>query len=293
MFIKNLYFNEMMLHADSISLKIDHEALDSLLSFVSSRQLAMGGFCGRSSQPDLYYTLFAISILVTMGGTVNTGSLSNYLDSFGDGAELDFIHLACLIRCRAMLGDPDSKIQRRQLEIMAEYRSSDGGYQQRGKGLDVGSVYASFIAWLVYLDVDKDMPDKDGLSSCLSAFRLEDGSYVNDLSVKTGATTATAAAVVLLRGLGVRVGDDTISQLLSRAVVSGGFLAGEMAPMPDLLSTATTLYALRKVGYDLGDGIDVHHDYVASLWNEDGGFAGNVLDSDSDCEYTYYALLSF
>lgn len=293
MFNNNLYLNEMMLHADSISLKIDNDALGFLLRFVSSRQLAVGGFCGRSSQPDLYYTFFAITILVTMGGTFNTGLLSDYLDSFGDGAELDFIHLACLIRCQAIMGDADGDMLNRQLKLIEEYRADDGGYQQSGKGLATGSVYACFIAWLVYADVDKEVLDQDGIISCLESFKLADGSYVNDLSVKSGSTIATAAAVVLLFGLGLPVGASTISQLLSRTVVTGGFLAGETAPIPDLLSTATALYALRRVGHDLAKSIDVHHDYVASLWNEDGGFSGNALDGISDCEYTYYALLAF
>ena len=227
-----------------------------------------------------------------MDGTVNTESLSAYLDSFGDGAKLDFIHLACLIRCRAVIGNTNDVTLNRQLELIEEYRTDDGGYQQTGKHLSTGSVYACFLAWLVYLDVGKNMPDQKGLISCLDLCRLKDGSYANDLSVKAGSTTSTAAAVVLLCELGLPVGDDTVSQLLVRTVVSGGFLAGETAPIPDLLSTATALYALRRAGHDLGDSLEMHHDYVASLWNEDGGFAGNALDSESDCEYTYYALLA-
>ena len=271
---------------------VNADALGSVLRFVSSQQLGVGGFCGRSSEDDLYYTFFAISILVIMGGAVNTVSLVKYLDSFGDGADLDFIHLACLIRCQVIIGGTDDELMAKQRETLEEYRADDGGYQQAGKGSATGSVYACFIAWLVYSDMKKDMPDKGGVIFCLESFKLDDGSYVNDMSVKSGSTTATAAAIVLLCEFGLPVGDDTITQLLSRAVVTGGFFACDSAPIPDLLSTATALYALRKVGYELGCGLEVHHDYVASLWNEDGGFAGNALDGDSDCEYTYYALLA-
>ncbi len=289
----SLSFNDTALDVISISARIDNVTLESVVDFVGAQQIENGGFHGRSSEADIYYTFFAMSIMAAIGGVVNMESLAGYLESFGDGRELDFVHLACLIRCRAIMGDVESEVVKRQLKLIEEYRAGDGGYQQSGKGAIRSSVYACFIAWLVYRDVKRDMPDQDGVMSCMETFRLADGGYVNDLSVRSGSTTATAAAMVLLCEFGLLVGDDTVTRLLSRMVVEGGFLACETTPMPDLLSTATALYALRRVGYDMGDGMDVHHDYVASLWNEDGGFAGNALDGVSDCEYTYYALLAF
>ena len=276
----------------SNNLSINDDALELVLNFISSQQLDIGGFRGRSPEDDLYYTFFAVSILVVMGGLFNRAALVRYLDSFDDGADIDFIHLACLIRCRVIIGNDNDELVSKQLEILEEYRSDDGGYQQSGKHSETGSVYACFIAWLIYSDTGQNMPNKDGVISCLRSFKLADGSYVNNISVKSGSTTVTAAAILLLHELGLPVDGDTISQLLSRAVVTGGFLACDSAPIPDLLSTATALYALRKIENEVGGGLEVHHDYVASLWNEDGGFAGNVLDGESDCEYTYYALLA-
>ena len=292
MTLKNISPKDTLLSRAENMDQLADESKRALLAFVSSQQLANGGFRGRSSDADLYYTFFAVTILATMGGAVDVGALANYLDSFDDGSELDFIHLACFIRCRTMLGDIGDEFLARLLDMLERYRSGDGGYQQMSKGADCGSVYACFIAWLVYQDVGKDMPDQDGVISCLESFKLADGSYANDISVESGSTTATAAAVVLLRGLGLPVDDATIEQLLARADDKGGFFAGESAPIADLLSTATALYALRVAGYDLDAGLDMHYDYIASLWNEDGGFAGNALDSESDCEYTYYALLA-
>jgi hypothetical protein len=289
---KRLISKDMFMREATGIDRITDDSRQRILHFIKSRQLECGGFCGRSSTADLYYTFFAMSIIAAMDGDINIESLAHYLDLSGRGENLDFIHLACLIRCRAIMGDAGSGIIMEQCRLLEQFRSDDGGYQQSGKGALSGSVYACFIAWLTYKDAGEEMPNYTGLDSCLQSFKLNDGSYANDLSVKSGSTTATAAAVVLLSELGVSTGDDTVVQLLSRAVAGGGFIAGDDAPIPDLLSTATALYAIKRAGHDIGVDIDVHHNYVASLWNEDGGFAGNTLDSESDCEYTYYALLA-
>ena len=292
MTLKNISPKDTLLSGAANMDQLADESRRAVLDFVSSQQLTNGGFSGRSSDADLYYTFFAVSILATIGGILDAAALVKYIDSFGDGTELDFIHLACLIRCRTMMEDVDDAFLASLLDTLELYRSGDGGYQQSSKGAARGSVYACFIAWLVYRDAGKDIPDQAGVISCLCSLKLADGSYANDISVQSGSTTATAAAIVLLSAFGLSVADATIEQLLSRADDGGGFLAGEAVPIADLLSTATALYALRTVGYDLGDRLDMHYNYVASLWNEDGGFAGNRLDSESDCEYTYYALLT-
>ena len=73
---------------------------------------------------------------------------------------------------------------------------------------------------------------------------------------------------------------------------SGGFLATPVAPIPDLLSTATGLHALAALHVPLTGIYEPCLDFVDSLWTNRGGFYGSWVDDVLDCEYTYYGLLA-
>ncbi len=64
------------------------------------------------------------------------------------------------------------------------------------------------------------------------------------------------------------------------------------APMPDLLSTATSLHALAGLQLPLERIKEPCLDFIDTLWTNRGGFYGNWSDDTIDTEYTYYALLS-
>ena len=108
----------------------------------------------------------------------------------------------------------------------------------------------------------------------------------------SGLTTTTAAAVLVLRQLGVSPGRDAGMWLLDRCYPRGGFFASPATPVPDLLSTATALHALAAMHLPLGGLREPCLDFVDSLWTNRGGFFGTWADDEADCEYTYYALLA-
>ncbi len=73
----------------------------------------------------------------------------------------------------------------------------------------------------------------------------------------------------------------------------GGFLANPTAPVPDLLSTATVLYALHRLRYPLDPARrNACLRFIESVMAESGGFCGHGMDDTPDCEYTFYALLA-
>lgn len=78
-------------------------------------------------------------------------------------------------------------------------------------------------------------------------------------------------------------------RLMAMQHETGGFLAYEGAPMPDLLSTAVALFALRLHGlsprYDASPFIEAH-------WQDDGSFVATLLDEHGDTEYEFYGLLA-
>jgi len=107
-----------------------------------------------------------------------------------------------------------------------------------------------------------------------------------------GLTPSTAAAVTLFRQFGRPVPPELGAWLLSRCRPEGGFFATPMAPLPDLLSTATALHALAGMKVDFEKVKEPCLDFLDTLWSSRGGFYGTWEDDVLDCEYTYYGLLA-
>jgi prenyltransferase beta subunit len=131
------------------------------------------------------------------------------------------------------------------------------------------------------------------LIQSLKRLETPDGGWSNVPGAKIGATNATAGAVTLIRHLGFPVNERVADWLLAQAHPQGGFLAVPGSPMPDLLSTATTLHALAAMERRLPSQIHERClDLLDSLWDARGGFHGHWADDHLDAEYTFYALLA-
>ena len=127
----------------------------------------------------------------------------------------------------------------------------------------------------------------------LKLLETPDGAWANERGVRAGSTTATAAAVTLLRHLGAPVSQSVAGWLKARAHRQGGFLAMPNAPLPDLLSTATALHALAGMQEALELGVrEACLDFIDTLWTNQGGFHGHWGDDILDVEYTFYGLLA-
>ncbi|MDQ3813605.1 MAG: hypothetical protein M3347_06605, partial [Armatimonadota bacterium] len=252
-----------------------------------------GGFRDRTGKSDLYYTVFGIEGLIALRADFPATSTATYLHTFGDGADLDFVHLTCLARCWAALPhDLRANVPReRILQRIEGYRSADGGYSATG-GAEQGTVYACFLALGAYQDLSEELPASTGLLNCLSALQTEDSGYANQADMPLGLTPSTAAAVTLLRNLGQRPDPALGDWLLARCHAEGGFFATPLAPIPDLLSTATALHALAGMQMDFDSIKEPCLDFIDSLWTNSGAFYGHWADDALDVEYTYYALLA-
>jgi prenyltransferase beta subunit len=108
-----------------------------------------------------------------------------------------------------------------------------------------------------------------------------------------GSTNATAAAVTLLHQLGMPLSATAGDWLKNQMHPEGGFLAMPRAPIPDLLSTATTLHALACLDAPLPAASKERClDFLDTLWTAEGGFHGHWADDHLDVEYTFYGLLA-
>jgi prenyltransferase beta subunit len=258
------------------------------------QQLVEGAGRDRDGRPDLYYTIFALAGLQALDAPVPTEAVEAFLNSHGDGAQLDFVHVSALARCWCIVGPArmPSGLDRALLDRIESFRKPDGGYEGDAK-LSHGTAYGAFVALGAYEDLGHTPPQPLKLIQSLKRLETPDGAWSNVPGAKTGATNATAGAVTLVRHLGFPVNERVADWLLAQVHAQGGFLAVPQAPMPDLLSTATALHALAAMERRLRS--DVHErclDFLDSLWDARGGFHGHWADDHLDAEYTFYGLLA-
>jgi hypothetical protein len=282
-----------MLQVARLSPKLLGDSADLVRDFLRRQLTPAGGFADRAGNPDLYYTVFGLEGLFALRADLPIPQILGYLGSFGAGSELDFVHLSCLCRCWASMPAGG----RRHIPVDAilskveSFRSADGGYAQEPGAAD-GTVYGCFLALGAYQDLGRELPNRAGVVNCISRMRAEDGGYANQLDLPLGLVPSTAAAVTLLRQWNEPVPAGIGDWLLSRHAPDGGFFATPVAPLPDLLSTATALHALDSLHVNLDPIREPCLDFIDTLWTSRGGFHGNWTDDELDVEYTYYGLLA-
>ena len=282
-----------MLQVARLSPKLLGESADLVSGFLRSQLHTEGGFVDRAGNPDLYYTVFGLEGQFALRADLPIRQILGYLRSFDDGAKLDFVHLSCLCRCWAgMPAEERSGIPVDAILKRVEYfRSGDGGYAQE-PGAAAGTIYGCFLALGAYQDLGWEMPNAAAVIRCVRGLQAEDGGFSNQADVPMGLTPSTAAAVTLLRQYNEPIPEGIAAWLFSRHADDGGFFAVPMAPLPDLLSTATALHALSGLHADLGKIREPCLDFIDTLWTSKGGFHGTWTDDVLDVEYTVYGLLA-
>lgn len=303
--------------ASSAKRQLDDDAVRKITGFVMSRMNDDGGFQGRSSSSDMYYTFFALATLASLGSSkpnMNLPELIAPVNSYIrklDVKKLGFIDLYCMVCALPLLtylGLPDkaktialmfarknkmftAKSTRELVGRLEDYRSKDGGYNQNARNSKHGTVYASFLACQAYDNLGLEIPDKEGILDSLEGLKAYDNGYANQPDMPYGTTTATAASGIMMQHLLGKTPQTVEKWLLGQLLPCGGFRASPQTPIADMLSTATAVLALKKMGHKFESGPDTI-DFVESHWDDSGGFFGSLLDQKCDCEYTFYALLT-
>lgn len=263
-----------------------------MVDFVRGALNDDGGFGNRSAQSDLYYTVFGIECLAALEADLPAARIEKYLGSFGNGPSLDLVHLACLARCWAdVRGEVPAELRARLVERIDACRAGDGAFANT-PGSDQGTVYASFLALGAHEDLGVRLRQPERMTEAINKRGAPRGGFGNEPGMAQGTTPVTAAAMIALASLGEPVPESSARWLLERRHESGGFIAAEAAPLPDLLSTAVTLHALNGAGVSFDEFREECVDFVESLWSGTGGFQGHWADETLDCEYTFYGLLA-
>ena len=267
------------------------EALPLVRAFAQSR-FQNGAGLDREGRPDLYYTIFALATLQAVDAPLPTADLRQFLASFADGSTLDFVHLGALARSLAVAGEAPPPLKTALLQRIESYRSADGGYEGDKHALH-GTAYGGFVAYGAYQDLEVPLPNPLRLVQSLKFLETPDGAWGNAPGLVAGSTNASAAAITLLHQMEMPVNASAAQWLLQQLHAEGGFLAMPRAPIPDLLSTATSLHALACMDTPLtAHARERCLDFLDSLWNAEGGFHGHWADDHLDVEYTFYGLLA-
>ena len=282
-----------MLQVARLSPRLLGDSAGLVVDFLRGQMNDDGGFKDRSGGSDLYYSVFGIEGLLALRAELPAGKIAEYLATFGGGESLDLVHASCLLRCWAAL-PPDVRSRAPREEILRrveQFRSADGAYAAEA-GAAKGTLYGCFMAAGSYQDAGAELPDPAALTDCVRRLRAEDGGYANGDDLPMGLTPPSAAAATLLRNFGEPVPPELAGWLFARHHKDGGFFATPLAPIPDLLSTATALHALSGMHATLEAVKEPCLDFIDSLWTNRGTFYGNWTEDVTDCEYTFYGLLA-
>ena len=299
---------------------LSDEALQEIKSFVISQKTETGGFADRAGKPDIYYSVFGYTLAFVYDIKLDLEKEFTFLGSRDKTKELDLVHAVCYLRCYFLLLaieqkqkfglkiDPSkldgflSKLVLKGLikklkkecqsyfELIETYQSKDGGYNHNGKQAEQATIYATFLVWTFYQDLNEKEATLNKMTNQLDVFICEDGSFANDNSSKTGVSSASAAGLIMTNGRTVN-SKQTISYLKQNYTPRGGFKAASNLPIADILSTSTALLALYMAGENLQELSEKSIDFINLHWDESGGFFGSIADMTCDVEYTYYALL--
>lgn len=262
-----------MLQVARLAPSLLQEAAEPVATYLREQFNPDGGARDRGGNSDLYYTVFALEGLSALRQELPADRVKPYLESFGHGAGLDFVHFASLARCWAAIGEKWSTgflgTARRTAEAIF------GGD---------GSVYHEFLRFGAFEDLKLPLPPRDVIVRRILELQSPDGSFL-------GTTPTTAGAVTLLHHVGADIPANAVGWLLARVSPKGGFLPAPDSPVPDLLSTATALHALTAAHAPIGALKEPMLDFVDTLWTGKG-FCGSWADDVVDSEYTYYGLLA-
>jgi geranylgeranyl transferase type-2 subunit beta len=263
---------------------------DSITAYVAGLQNTDGGFRGRTTQSDLYYSVFAGEMLLSARTNFDRPGLIRYLRTINPQS-LDFIHLCCWIRCAADMGILDGQWQASLVRYIEAFRCDDGLFHHAGREKE-SSIYGTFMAFSASQDLNEMISVSLQILSRLDQFRNADGSYRNESQNGPGLLPATAAAMAIQSQAGITIEQQTIEWMFSCLTDEGGFAVSPMIPVADLLSTATALQSLRQASVDLAETKNRCLSFVDGLFQDAGGFSANAFDATVDAEYTFYGLLA-
>ena len=263
---------------------LDKEALHSVKAFVASQMVDGVVFTDKAGKAYLYCTSCGWLLAHVLRLKIDTQKGGAFIET-GETSSLDLIHYAAYVRCRMLLAlMKEGKIAMAFKSYLGILETMDLSRMPN----DGDSPYALFVRLSMYEDGRLEV-NREALLEALSHYSTTQGGYSNRPNSTEATTNATAAAAMVQGQLVGYASNRAVAYLCQAQDTSGGFRATASTPIPDILSTATALFALKQ--YRIAPKYSVQ-DFVEAHWLENGGFAATLLDDCSDIEYTFYGLLA-
>lgn len=270
--------------------RLGTDALGRMRRFLADRKGMGEAFMNKGGEPDIYYTAFGWALAYVLGLSLDREAMRRYLESL-DRASMDLVHYAAYRRCaliRRFFNVPEWLAGRMPVigdwanpAAVPHFNVTDYPNQ------DPDSPYSRFIYGGCLEDSGRDM-DREALNG-LAAYRVADGGFSNRRGDAVASVNATAAALLVIGQVDGYRENDALDYLRRVQEPSGGFRADAAAPVPDLLSTATALFALRCYGVS---PLVSPRDFIEAHWLDNGGFGATLWDEEGDVEYLFYGLLA-
>src|SRR6266545_1183341 len=168
-----------MLQIARVASKALGDSTSLVREFLLKQHNEDGGFRDRAGSSDLYYTVFGLDGLLALQAELPARKVADYLGGFRGGDGLDFVHLCCLARCWAALGDGARlslpvDLRTELAARVQEFRSSDGGFSPVRQGTKA-TAYGCFLAIGAHQDLQAPLPDALEVVRALKWLETPDG----------------------------------------------------------------------------------------------------------------------
>jgi prenyltransferase beta subunit len=248
---------------------LDINAYNDLKNYIGGRTHPSGGFKDRAGKPDLYYTLFGTFLAEALELQEILNTTRHYIENEIRIHEPVGVHL----HCASILASKLSADKRLKSDLQKRIRTN------LDDTLLKNPAYGMFVTMLAcYYSGDYK-----------GFFRIR--KHLKSLPLNEHVPSTVLAALAVLQHTFRRSTGDLTNKLMEFYDGHGGFRAVNTAPVPDLLSTAVTLYSFYFTRQDLRSIKPECLVFIDSLYQE-GGFGANILDPEPDIEYTFYGLLA-
>jgi prenyltransferase beta subunit len=282
--------------------QLSKEALCRITRFVESQKTDDNAFINKNKTVDLYYTMFGLLLACVLGIRTDNKKTSLYLKR-QNTENMDLIHYAAFVRCKLLqillagsktlhAGNKALLVGNKALLLLNSISAAPVKQLHELYGFphdDAESPYSRFI-WLSLMeDANRKVKYSDEIKASLMDYHIPEGGYSNIKGCENAATNATVAALAVLGQLYGYKENKDILFLKELQQESGGFAATANSPVPDLLSTATSLFIMHCYNMKPKNS---PRNFIEAHWLDSGGFSATLLDETSDVEYTFYGLLA-
>ena len=277
---------------DELARGISVEARDESVEFILSLRCDDGGFRGRGASSDLYYTFFALAVLCTLNFKFDAMEVERYLDSFDEDSSLDVVHTCCLIRCYNLLRLNEASngtVTNVIGDLLHRKRMKRKTMVLQEMAKKTKRIYDVFLIAQTGRELGLDLVTREIMERVLNDGKRDDGGY-SESNVRYGLVTVTAAAIWLTMRLDRSVNEITVDWIMKTLKKNSGFCVTIRNDLPDLLSTAAAVQAMKWAGRSIKNVAPGILTFVEECRRDNGSFGATTDSVAGDSEYLFYAL---